>query len=205
MGYDRELVTDNIQSLGIDFHRGAATQEPWPVYGHPSGRWGDIWRMVHPDRQGWRWTTGIAPYLHDRQDRQIVMDEDANRIKFALFSCDPIAHTIVGDSLTDYTKDIQRIKTAMMRAILDSAAESINPKTVINELLVNLDDAMNDDLGAVIRSRGDPVSAVMPFRLRFSDRRCCRWSRCSMTCWQRRTGLTDAAKGLDPKALQSRP
>ena len=52
-----------------------------------------------------------------------------------------------------------------MRAILDSAAESINPKTVINELLVNPDDAMNDDLGAVIRTRGDPGATVMPFSI----------------------------------------
>ena len=49
----------------------------------------------------------------------------------------------------------------MMRAILDSAAESINPVTVINELLVNPDDAMNIDLGAVIRTRGDPGNTVM--------------------------------------------
>ena len=42
--------------------------------------------------------------------------------------------------------DIQRIKTNLARAVLDSAAESINPKTVINELVVNVDDALNDDL-----------------------------------------------------------
>ena len=95
------------------------------------------------------------------EDRKIVHDEEANRIKFALFSPDPISHTIVGDSITDYTLDIQRIKTNMMRGVLDSLAESINPKTVINELMVNMDDAMNDDLGAVIRTRGDPSAAVM--------------------------------------------
>ena len=48
----------------------------------------------------------------------------------------------------------------MMRAILDSAAESINPKTVVNELTTNVDDALNDDLGAVIRTRGDRQSSV---------------------------------------------
>ena len=59
---------------------------------------------------------------------EIVADEEANRIKFALFSCDPVAHTIVGDSLADYTEDIQRIKTNVMRAILDSAAECDQPE-----------------------------------------------------------------------------
>ena len=63
--------------------------------------------------------------------------------------------------------DIQRIKTNLARAILDSAAESINPKTVINELVTTVDDALNDDLGAVIRTRGDPNSAVAFNNIRF--------------------------------------
>ena len=35
------------------------------------------------------------------EDHAIVRDEPANRIKFALFSCDPISHTLVGDSIAD--------------------------------------------------------------------------------------------------------
>ena len=62
------------------------------------------------------------------EDAEIVSDEPANRIKFALFSCDPISHTIVGDSIADYVMDIQRLKTNLTRAVLDSAAESINPE-----------------------------------------------------------------------------
>ena len=111
------------------------------------------------------------------EDHAIVSDEEANRVKFALFSCDPISHTIVGDSITDYTEDIQKIKTNIMRGILDSLAESINPKTVVNELMVNLDDALNDDLGAVIpysrRSelRGDVHSDAIHRSAGDADRR----------------------------------
>jgi hypothetical protein len=90
-----------------------------------------------------------------------------------------------------------------MRAILDSAAESINPKTVINELLVNPDDAMNDDLGAVIRTRGDPAATVMPFNIPFLGQAMMPVIEALNDSLARRTGLTDAAKGLDPKALQS--
>ena len=39
------------------------------------------------------------------------------------------------------------IKTNMMRGVLDSLAESINPKSAINELVVDMDDAQNDDVG----------------------------------------------------------
>ena len=82
------------------------------------------------------------------EDHDIVSDEEANRVKFALFSCDPISHTIVGDSIADYTEDIQKIKTNMMRGILDSLAESINPKTVVNELMVNLNPTRSTTISA---------------------------------------------------------
>ena len=137
------------------------------------------------------------------EDHLIVSDEPANRIKFALFSVDPISHTIVGDSIADYVMDIQRIKTALTRAILDSAAESINPKTAINELNVNVDDALNDELGAVIRVRGDPNSAIAYTSTPFLGKDMAPVVEMFNDILQRRTGLSDAAKGLDPKALQS--
>jgi hypothetical protein len=120
-----------------------------------------------------------------------------------LFSVDPISHTIVGDSIADYVMDIQRIKTALTRAILDSAAESINPKTAINELNVNVDDALNDELGAVTRVRGDPSTAISYTATPFLGKDMAPVVELLNDVLQRRTGLSDAAKGLDPKALQS--
>ena len=137
------------------------------------------------------------------EDHKIVEDEPANRIKFALFSVDPISHTIVGDSIADLMMDIQRIKTNLARAVLDSAAECINPKTVINELVTNVDDALNDDLGAVIRTRGDPSAAVAFNNIPFLGQAALPIIEFLNDVLQRRTGLSDAAKGLDPKALQS--
>jgi hypothetical protein len=134
---------------------------------------------------------------------KVVNDEEANRIKFACFAVDPISHTIVGDSVADYVEDVQRIKTNMMRGVLDSLAESINPKTVINELTTNLDDALNDDLGAVIRTRGDPSAAVFFTQTPFVGQAAMPVVDLLNDVLARRTGLTDAAKGLDPKALQS--
>jgi hypothetical protein len=137
------------------------------------------------------------------ESHQIVRDQPANRVKFALFSCDPIGHTIVGDSVADLTVDIQRIKTNMTRGVLDSLAESINPKTVVNELVTNLDDALNDDLGAVIRTRGDPGNAVQFASTPFVGQQALPILQYLDQVQSKRTGLVDASKGLDPKALQS--
>ena len=203
MGYDRQLVTDNVQSSESTFTAEPQLRNPGRFMGSRMGdgcKYGEWYIRIDKDGDGQpelRYICTIG------SDRQIVRDEEANRVKVALFSCDPVGHTIVGESLTDYTKDLQRIKTAVMRAILDSAAESINPKTVINELLVNPDDAMNDDLGAVIRTRGDPSATVMPFNHPFLGQAITPVIEMLNDVLARRTGLTDAAKGLDPKALQS--
>lgn len=134
---------------------------------------------------------------------EIVHDEIVQDHCFAVFSGDPRPHTVIGDSLADLTTDIQRIKTNMLRSLLDNLAESINPKMVINEMLTNIEDALNDEVGAVIRTRAEPTNAVtfanIPFvgdklqpALDYFDK--IRTSR---------TGISEASKGLDPKAMQS--
>jgi len=203
MGYDREQVLDNIQTSESTFTTEPQLRNPGRFMGTRVGdgvKYGEWYVKMDKDGDG-------APELRYictmGENREIISDEEANRIKFALFSCDPISHTIVGDSLADYVEDIQRIKTNMMRSILDSAAESINPKTVINELTVTVDDALNDDLGAVIRTRGDPGSSVMFTNTPFLGQQAMPVLDMLNDTLQRRTGLSDAAKGLDPKALQS--
>jgi hypothetical protein len=204
MGYDRELCMNYIQSQEIqEFTMESQLRNPGRFMSTRVGDgvlYGEWYIKIDKNADGVPELRYICTMgeIHD-----IVADEEANRIKFALFSCDPISHTIVGDSLNDYVEDIQRIKTNMMRAILDSAAESINPKTVINELTTTVDDALNDDLGAVIRTRGDPKNAVAFNNIPFLGQQALPVIELLNAQLQRRTGLSDAAKGLDPKALQS--
>jgi hypothetical protein len=204
MGYDRQECLDNIQSHGInEFTMEAQLRNPGRFMSTRMGDgvlYGEWYLKADKNGDGQPELRYICTM---GENHKIVSDEEANRIKFALFSCDPISHTIVGDSLADYVQDLQKIKTNMMRGILDSLAESINPKTVVNELTVNLDDALNDDLGAVIRTRGDPGASVMFATTPFAGQAAMPVVEMLNDQLSRRTGLTDAAKGLDPKAIQS--
>ena len=204
MGYDREQCLEHVQSQDInEFTMEAQLRNPGRFMSTRVGdgvKYGEWYIKADQNGDGQPELRYICTM---GEDHEIVSDEEANRVKFALFSCDPISHTIVGDSIADYTEDIQKIKTNMMRGILDSLAESINPKTVVNELMVNLDDALNDDLGAVIRTRGDPSSAVMYTQTPFVGQAALPVVELMNDMLSRRTGLTDAAKGLDPKAIQS--
>jgi hypothetical protein len=203
MGYDREQCMEHIQTSESTFSTEPQLRNPGRFMGTRLGdgvKYGEWYVKVDKDGDG----TPELRYICTFGDENVVVsDEYANRVKFAVFGCDPISHTIIGDSLADYTEDIQRIKTNMMRAILDSAAEAINPKTVINELMVTVDDALNDDLGAVIRTRGDPSASVMFTNTPFLGQAAMPVVEMLNDQLQRRTGLSDAAKGLDPKALQS--
>ena len=204
MGYAREDLLDHIQSQSTpEFTQEAQLRNPGRMMATRVGdgvNFGEWFVKADKDGDGFPELRRICTL---GEDHEIVSDEPANRIKFCLFSVDPISHTIVGDSIADYVMDIQRIKTNLTRAMLDSAAELINPKTVINELNVNVDDALNDELGAVIRVRGDPSAAVMYTSTPFLGKDMAPVVELLNDVLQRRTGLSDAAKGLDPKALQS--
>ena len=100
-------------------------------------------------------------------------------------------------------QDIQPYTTKMMRGVLDSLAESNNPKSAVNELVVDMDDALNDDTGAVIRVRGNPGDAISYVTTPFAGQQAIPILDLMNDVLQRRTGMSDAAKGLDPKQLQS--
>ena len=204
MGYEREKCLEHVQSQDInEFTMEAQLRNPGRFMSTRVGdgvKYGEWYVKADQDGDG---IPELRYICTMGENHEIVHDEEANRIKFAMFSCDPISHTIVGDSICDYCEDIQKIKTNMMRGVLDSLAESINPKTVVNELMVNLDDALNDDLGAVIRTRGDPSAAVMYTQTPFVGQAALPIIELLNDMLSRRTGLTDAAKGLDPKAIQS--
>jgi hypothetical protein len=204
MGYDREMLLDHVQSQSIaEFTTEPQMRNPGRIMSTRVGdgvMYGEWYIKADQDGDGF---PELRHVITMGENATLISDEPANRIKFALFSVDPISHTIVGDSIADLTMDIQRIKTNLSRAILDSAAESINPKTVINELTTNVDDALNDDLGAVIRTRGDPNAAVAFNNIPFLGQAALPIIEFLNDVLQRRTGLSDAAKGLDPQALQS--
>jgi hypothetical protein len=204
MGYDREECLDYLQGPAInEFTMEAQLRNPGRYAGTRVGdgvNYGEWYIKADQDGDGFAELRYICTM---GDDHKIVHDEPANRVKFAVFGVDPISHTIVGDSIADYTKDIQKIKTNMTRAVLDSAAESVNPKTVVNELNTDLDDVLNDDVGAVIRTRGDVNNAVAFNNVPFLGQQMLPLFELMNDVLQRRTGLSDAAKGLDAKALQS--
>jgi hypothetical protein len=132
---------------------------------------------------------------------RIIMDEPAARAKFALFCPDPEPHTAIGHSIAEQVDDLQHIKSNILRNTLDALASTILPRLVVVDTLTNMDDVRNNELGSTIRVK-DPTAVTqlqvtppgqIPIQLlEYLD-----------LIGNRRTGVTEQSKGLDPKAMQS--
>lgn len=131
----------------------------------------------------------------------ILKDEIVDHAPFAILCPDPEPHTVFGHSIADVTMDLQRIKSHIMRATLDSLAQSIFPRTVIVEGQVNIDDVLSQEVGAVIRSRN--VGAVQPLSTPFVGQAAMPILNYMDEIKAQRTGVTPASQGLDAELLQS--
>lgn len=161
--------------------------------------------MSEPDETGEQ--SGEAHLIKARvigDSYELVDWEYASCRPFALFVCDPEPHTLIGLSTADYVMDIQRIKSALMRGMLDSLTQSLNPRTVASIEEVDFADLMNHEVGGVIRVERD-VNAVKEFVHRFDQSGASAFPMLEYMDQQKedRTGQSKAAMGLDADALQS--
>ena len=132
---------------------------------------------------------------------EIVMNEPADQIPFAMFNPDPEPHSFFGGSIADLTMDIQRIKSAVLRASLDSLAMSTHPRVGIVEGQASLEDVMNPESGGIIRMRSP--GAVIPFTLPYVGEQAFGMMAYLDEMRENRTGISKAASGLSPDQLQS--
>ena len=127
--------------------------------------------------------------------------EPCDEIPFAKFEIDPEPHAFYGRSLAEIVIDDQDAATSILRGILDNVAMTNNPRLAIVEGQVDIDDVMNNEIGAIVRMRqpGAVQDLTVPFvagqtlgALSYLD---------GMV--EQRTGVTRASMGLDPDAMQS--
>jgi len=127
--------------------------------------------------------------------------EACDGIPFAVFECDPEPHAFYGRSVADLIINDQDAATAMMRSVLDNVALTNNPQLAVVEELVNMDDVLNNEIGAIVRMKqmGSVQPLAVPFiagttlpALQYLDDQI-----------EQKTGVSRASLGLDPDALQN--
>jgi len=134
---------------------------------------------------------------------KVVRNLPASYIPFADFPCDPEPHTspLEAMSIFDITRDLQEIKSEILRNTLDSLAQSIHPRTAVVEGQVNIDDVLNNETGAIIRMRAPGM--VQPLSTPFVGQAAFPMMEYMDQIKEDRTGMSKAAMGLNADALQS--
>jgi hypothetical protein len=127
--------------------------------------------------------------------------EPVDEIPFADFCPYLEAHVFIGESAADLTMDIQRIKSRIIRDVLDSLAQSVTPQTTVVEGKVNLDDVLNPDTSKVIRQEAPGM--VQPLVVPFVGKEALPILDLMTQVREQRTGQSEASQGLDAGVLQS--
>lgn len=209
MGYDRDEVlaaADYGPDLGTDnteaqTRNPAITDDSQPDE-DPALRlvkYFDVLMLIDKDGDGIAERRNICAI---GDNKKVMHDEIVPDVNYAMFCPSPEPHTAIGQSIADETMDLQKIKSNLMRFTLDGMAQSIIPRTAVNER-VNMDDANSNEIGQNIRVKGPVSDSILPITQPFDT-----GGALSMLAYMdevksSRTGISKASQGLDPDALQS--
>lgn len=208
MGYDRQVIEQNAGTGGFEDNQEVLVRNPADLseFGFDDSNDTSTEKVfyvesyIRVDKDG----DGIAE-LHKvcsvGNGAYILFDEVVQHAPFAILSPDPTPHTIFGQSIADQTMDLQLIKSTIMRATLDSLAQSIHPRMAVVEGQVNLDDAMNTETGALVRVR--QPGAIAPLVEPFVGQAALGVLAYMDEIKTQRTGISRASQGLDADVLQS--
>jgi hypothetical protein len=92
--------------------------------------------------------------IGESQIDSILDIEEIAEIPFVAMSTMPMPHQFLGNSIFDRLKQVQDIKTAVLRSTLDSFYQSVNRIKVVQEGQVNIDDLLVNRPGGIIRAKG---------------------------------------------------
>lgn len=131
----------------------------------------------------------------------LLSNEEWDLIPYSTITPNPIQHELYGQSIYDAVKDIQDIKTTLLRNQLDNMYLTNKGRWVVVDGQVNLNDLQNNVAGGIIREK-------MQGALRPLDTPALPQGTYEMTGYldqvsSNRTGVSARTQGLDDKVLNS--
>ena len=131
---------------------------------------------------------------------QIIYEEECEYVPFACITPMLMPHRHIGRSYADLTKDIQLIKSTLIRGQLDNMYLSNNGRYAISDR-VNLDDMLTSRPGGVVRVQGEPGNAIMPLQHAPFPPTSFQMVEYMDNMKEKRTGITAYNQGLDSDSL----
>lgn len=148
------------------------------------------------DGDGWpEWRRVMSAGAGD----EILLNEEVDDHPFAVWTPIPWPHKLVGLSLHDMTRDVQLMKTALQRELMNNLYLTNRPMREVVEGQVNIDDLLSPRVGGIVRVKQPgamrevvtPNASAAAFQaIEYID-----------TVREQRTGVTRYNQGMDANSL----
>ena len=145
---------------------------------------------------------GVAELRKITKGGQYILDnEEIDMIPFSAICPMPIPHKFYGMSIADTVKDIQLIKSTIMRNLLDNMYLTNNARYAVLAGQVELDDLLTSRPGGIVRMRSPnavtalPTPQIQPYAfqmVQYLD-----------NIREERSGVSKMSQGLNPDVLTS--
>ena len=204
MGYDKADIEEHLHSDSLSSNQERLSRHPEDMQG-PADDSGlqkvlytEAWARLDEDDDGF---AELRKYCCLGDQFKVLRSDPASHIPIADLCPDPEPHRAIGWSIFDLVHDIQRIKSQILRGMLDSLAQSITPRAGVVEGEVNMQDVLSNEVGSIIRMRRPGM--YQPFETPFVGQAAFPAIEYMDQLKEKRTGITDATQGLDAATLQS--
>ena len=135
---------------------------------------------------------------------EYIDHDEVDESDFVKFEVDPQPHSPLGRSLADIVITEQDTSTSLLRATVDNAHMANNPRLAADPVAVEFDDLMNRAIGAPIRKKARMLnSTIDTITIPFTGQGLLGLMEYLDKDTQEKVGVTKAAQGLDPNAMQS--
>ena len=134
-------------------------------------------------------------------DYEVLEMEPWDKAPFADFHVDPEPHAFYGSSLAELVINDQDTTTSVLRGILDNVALVNTPRLEVNEDMVEMDDVLNNEIGAIIRS--EQIGSVNPLTVPFVAGSTLPALQYLDMLVEEKTGISKMSMGLNPDMLQN--
>ena len=197
-GSDNDSLIGNVEKIQ---RFGDAVQDDESVENDPSMRQVLVTEAyLRIDAEG----DGI-PTLHKffcgGTDYEVLEMEPWDKAPFADFHVDPEPHAFYGRSLAELVINDQDTTTSVLRGILDNVALVNTPRLEVNEDLVEMDDVLNNEIGAIIRS--EQIGSINPLTVPFVAGSTLPALQYLDMLVEEKTGISKMSMGLNPDMLQN--
>lgn len=140
-------------------------------------------------------------------DQELAVEDNTyGRPNFCNLSSIRLPHRAAGMSIADMVTDLQQLRTALVRAIMDNIYYQNNGINVVNPYRVNMDDVINRrEPGASWRTLDDidPSTALVPVNQTPLAPQTMQMMDYTEQMREKRTGVSNTQQGLDPNTLNN--